>query len=454
MREGARPVIPKSRGTQPRVCIISERQPSLARTTAENARHEFCKYLNAKRDALDCHAETQRKVGRYCCMRRTRRAVKNKQSNVIVVGGGIAGMTVAGAVANLGFGVTLVERDCRLGGHAANWACMATDECARCSACLVQDQISKISAHPRIEVLLGARLGECQGESGAFRVTIEPEPASEKVLSPWREWMLGQRRTVPCQAAVLATGFEPYNPAGNPLLGYGHFEGVLTTADLDRILREDDLAGFAPEGDTPLRVAFIQCVGSRDRKSGREYCSQFCCRTTIRLIQRLRYLRPAVEATVFYIDLQIMSKEFGVFYNRARDEVRFIQGVPAEVSLGETPGSLRVYSVVPGADRTEALDFDRVVLAIGLAPTDSHRSLAEVLGLDLNEFGYFAGGGPDARLEASRPGVFLAGACSGPADIQGSCKQAKAVAGLLAQRFGKENGHQARSRVLRETATT
>jgi len=404
------------------------------------------------KQAVYCHKETHREVGRRCYARRTTRAVNDNPSNVIVVGGGIAGMTVARAVADLGVGVTLVERDRRLGGHAANWACMATDECARCSACFVQDQISRMLAHPRIEVLLGVRLAECQGEAGAFRVALEPGPACDPLPLPWQERVLGRRRIVPCQAVVLATGFEPYDPAENPLLGYGHFDGVLTTADLDRILRLDDLAGFASDGDAPLRVAFIQCVGSRDRKSGREYCSQFCCRTTIRLVQRLKYLHPAIEATVFYIDLQIMSKEFGAFYDRVREEVRFIQGAPAEVSLGETPGSLRVYSVASGADRTEAFEFDRVVLAIGLVPTDSHRSLAELMGLDLNQFGYFAGAGPDAPLETSRPGVFLAGACSGPTDIQGSRRQAMAVAGLLAQTFGKESGHQAGSRTLWEAA--
>jgi heterodisulfide reductase subunit A len=356
--------------------------------------------------------------------------VKPNQSNVIVVGGGIAGMTVADAVANLGIRVTLVEQGSRLGGHAANWACMATDECAKCSACLVEDQISRISSHPHVEVLLSARLAECQGEAGEFRVTLDPEPVSNGLHPAQQERVLGERRTVPGDAVVLATGFEPYDPSDNPLLGYEHFEGVITTRDLDHMLRRHELAGFAPDGDTPLRVAFIQCVGSRDRKSGREYCSQFCCRTTIRLVQRLRYLRPAVEATVFYIDLQVMSKEFGTFYDRARDDVRFIQGVPAEVCPGETEGSLRVYSVPPGADRSEAFEFDRVVL-----------------GLDLNEFGYFAGAGPDARVETSRPGVFLAGACGGPTDIQGSRVQAMAVAGLLAQRLDEGSRRQARSQI-------
>ena len=363
--------------------------------------------------------------------------MKYTQPHVVVVGGGIAGMTVAGAAANLGMGVTLVERNHQLGGHAANWACMATEECARCSACVVQDQITQNLAHPAIEIVQGARVTECEGEIGDFRLTLEPEPASEKLHFPWRERALSERRTVPCQAVVLATGFESYDPSDNPLLGYGHFDGVITTRDLDDVLREDDLSRFAPDSDAPFRVAFIQCVGSRDRKSGREYCSQFCCRTTIRLVQRLRYLRPAVEATVFYIDLQIMSKEFGTFYDRAREDVRFIQGVPAEVCRGETDGTLRVYSVAPGAGRTEAFEFDRVVLAIGLSPADSQRSLAQTMGLDLNEFGFFAKAGPRTPLEASREGFFLAGACSGPSDIQQSRKQAMAVAGLLARRFDR-----------------
>lgn len=363
--------------------------------------------------------------------------MRDNHPNVIVVGGGIAGTTVAGAVADLGMDVTLVERDGWLGGHAAHWACMATDECARCSACLVQEQISRISAHPAIEIMLGARVAEFEGKAGDFRITLEPEPVSQKLRPPWQDWVLGERRTVPCQAVVLATGSQPYDPTDNPLLGYGHFDGVITTRDLDDLLRRDDLATFAPEGDAPLRVAFIQCVGSRDRKSGREYCSQFCCRTTIRLVQRLKYLRPAVEATVFYIDLQIMSKEFGAFYDRVRDQVQFVQGVPAEVCRGESDGTLRVYSVAPGADRTNAFEFDRVVLAIGLVPPDSQRSLAQIMGLDLNEFGYFGKSGLDTSLEASRPGVYLAGACGGPSDIQGSRKQAMAVAGLLARRFDR-----------------
>lgn len=350
-------------------------------------------------------------------------------SDVMVVGGGIAGLSVARAAADLGMSVTLLERDRRLGGHAADWACMATDECARCSACLVQDLVGQVAAHPAVRILTGAQVTGCRGEAGGFDLSVEP--VQNGGGGPFA---LDAKCTLPARSVVLSTGFEPYDPSDNLLLGYGHFDGVVTTRDLDTLLRRDDLGGFAPEGDAPLRVAFLQCIGSRDRTAGREYCSQFCCRTTIRLVQRLRHLRPNLQATVFYIDLQIMSKEFGAFYRQAHDGIDFVQGVPAEVCQGESEGKLVVYSIPPGEDRSQGFEVDRVVLAIGLAPTDSHRSLAEAFGLELDEFGYFAAAGSERMVESARPGIFLAGACCGPTDIQGSRKQALAVTGLLARR--------------------
>jgi heterodisulfide reductase subunit A len=226
---------------------------------------------------------------------------------------------------------------------------------------------------------------------------------------------------------VLATGFEEYDASENPLLGYGQLEGVVTTADLDRALRKDNLTSFLPEGGQPFHVAFIQCVGSRDRKSGREYCSQFCCRTTIRLANRLLYLRPETQVTVFYIDLQIMSKDFIAFYRQAQEKIRFIQGVSAEVTQGEER-PLRLFSVISGSDKAEPLEFDRVVLAIGLAPTGSHASLARTFDVGLNQFGYL-----DASVTTAGSGVFPVGGCAGPNDIQGSRRHALAVAARVAE---------------------
>ena len=353
--------------------------------------------------------------------------MKRSHNNVIVVGGGIAGLSAATAVADIGLDIVLVDRDKYLGGHAAEWACMATDACAQCSACLVHDQIQKTVRHPRIQVILGGEVVSCRGEIGDYRLALEPVLNNEPKQEPWSKFALDSRREVSGGCVVLATGFEVYDTSENPLLGYGQLEGVVTTRDLDHILREDNLTSFLPEDGQPLHLAFIQCVGSRDRKSGREYCSQFCCRTTIRLANRLLYLKPEIQVTVFYIDLQIMSKDFIAFYRQAQEKIRFIQGVPAEVTQGdERP--LRLFSVVPGSDRVEALEFDRVVLAIGVSPTLSHGSLARTFDIGLNEFGYF-----DADIATADSGVFPVGGCAGPSDIQGSRKQALAVAARVAR---------------------
>ena len=347
--------------------------------------------------------------------------------NVAVVGGGIAGLRTATALADIGFEVTVVERALRPGGHAAQWACMATEACAKCSACLVQDQLGKALRHPRIHLILGAEVSSIAGAVGGFRLPVLPVSGGNGQRSAWTELVLTSPREIAADAVVVATGFEPHDAATNPLLGYGRLEGVATTQDLDEALRHDDLSGFLPAGGDARRLAFIQCVGSRDRQSGHQYCSQFCCRTTIRLARRLRHLRPELEIVVFYIDLQVMTKEFSGFYEQARNEgIQFLQGVPAEIIPGEDR-PLRVYSVPPGSARAVPLEFDRIVLAIGLSPTSSHPALAERLGVDLDTLGYFSTNG------SGRRGVFFAGGCAGPTDIQGSFRQALAVAAQVAQ---------------------
>jgi len=353
--------------------------------------------------------------------------------NVVVVGSGIAGLRTATALADIGLPVTLVERAEQPGGHAAEWACMATEACAKCSACLVQDQIGKALRHPQIRVILGAEVRSFNGEIGDYRLSLAPVSGAEGQRLIWPELQLSEPQEVTGSTVVMATGFDAYNATASPMLGYGQLEGVATTRDLDEVLREDDLSRFLPEDIDSPKVAFIQCVGSRDRQRGRQYCSQFCCRTTIRIARRLRHLRPKLEITVFYIDLQVMSKEFVAFYEQARDEgIHFLQGVPAEIIPGEER-SLRVFSVPPGAAQAVPLEFDRIVLAIGLAPTSSHPALAEALGIKLNELGYFAANGSDRAKTNGNSGVFFVGGCAGPTDIQGSCKQALAVAAQVAR---------------------
>ena len=188
------------------------------------------------------------------------------EAAVVVVGGGVGGMTAAVALGDVGLDVVLVEKAAELGGHAAEWACMATDLCARCSACTVQDEVTKVVQHPRVEVLLGAVVENVTGEPGAFRVRIVP--AAGAVAGARRG--PGTSCTAPvdrgAKRVLLATGFTAYDAGASPLLSHGRLPEVFTTVDLDRLLRKDALEEFLPRGLEQPRIAFLQCVGSRDRQ--------------------------------------------------------------------------------------------------------------------------------------------------------------------------------------------
>lgn len=345
--------------------------------------------------------------------------------NVLVLGGGIAGLTAATAMAQRGLRVWLVESAHRLGGHAADWACMATDACTRCSACLVQDQIHKVMVHPNILVCLNAQLKSVSGQPGAYHVVVSKHSKSPNEIRKSHQsaaLLLSEEKECTVECILLATGLAVYDPSSDPLLGYGRLEGVLSISDMDTALRRDELDLVLPVKDEGLRLGFIQCIGSRDRVNGRGYCSQFCCRATIRLINRLLYLFPTLHVTVFYIDLQIMSKEFEIFYQYAQDRVCFVQGVPAEIYIGLGDAPLEVYGTLPGEESAQPFGFDRLVLATGLGPTDTQQQVARTLDLTLDEYGYLAG-------QSTERGIFYAGACQGPADIQASRRQALAAAG-------------------------
>jgi len=143
------------------------------------------------------------------------------------------------------------------------------------------------------------------------------------------------------------------------------------------------------------------------------------------MINRLLYLRPQLQAVVFYIDLQIMSKEFRVFYDRAKDRVEFVQGVPAEVFTSAEDSTLRVYSSAAGEDKAKAFEFDRIVLATGISPASSRKQMIDMFALQQDSFGFLAG-------QDDSKGIFAAGACAGPNDIQGSLRQALATANRVA----------------------
>ncbi len=238
---------------------------------------------------------------------------------IAIIGGGIAGLTVAKLLAGNGIDCTIIESSNTLGGRVRDWACMATDKCMRCFCCSVEDLVNYARTSEKVHVRTGWELANVfPSERGVRRANFKRIGTSEeKIEEP--------------AALVIATGFRPYDPGEKILWGYGRTDGIFTLAEVDSLLREDKLPQFTGDRDG-LRVAFFQCVGSRDLSSGGNYCSQYCCKVALRMALKLRHECPEIAVTLFYIDLQVAGKYAGTLFKAVEDKgVRLLQGVPGEI---------------------------------------------------------------------------------------------------------------------------
>ena len=223
-------------------------------------------------------------------------------------------------------------------------------------------------------------------------------------------------------AIVLSPGYEIFDPKLRGDFGYGKLENVVTSLDFERLL----CATGPHEGEVlrpsdkkhPRKIAWIQCVGSRQvTEGGNSYCSAVCCTYTQKQVILTKDHNPEAECTVFHNDIRSYSKDFERFYHRAESlpGVRFIRSY---VSLGqEIPETKNVtirYATPEEGVREE--EFDMVVLSVGLNPPAEVDKMAEMYGIELNSHG-FCKTNPTNPIETSRPGVYVSGAFQGPIDI-------------------------------------
>lgn len=335
---------------------------------------------------------------------------------VLIVGGGMAGLAVAKTLADSGIACLIVEREHKVGGHAREWACMATDACQRCYCCLVEDLVRDVHASDKVEVLTGREVLSMRGSDANGKQVVLKDVAT------------GGETTSEASAVVFATGFVPYDPAEKLLWGHGRLDGVYTLAEVDAMVKGDQTAYLVGSG-SPAKIAFFQCVGSRDVSSGANYCSQYCCKAALRMALKLLHECPGTEVTVFYIDLQVAGKYAGDLLKLAKQaNIRLRQGVPGEVMQAED-GGLEVIVEDQGNNVKER--FDRVILSIGQRPATSDTTQVAAMGLALNEFGFLGTASPLDMNRTAVPGVYVAGASSGPKDIAQTLEHAGQTAAAI-----------------------
>jgi len=343
--------------------------------------------------------------------------VKENGLPVLVIGGGPGGMEAARTVAALGVPVLLVERRHRLGGTPDAEQYAKLTHHFRDAEEAIGELVAAVTSDPLIEVLTRSEVVACAGEVGNFRVTLR---TADGMLE----------RTV--GAVIVATGFQHFDPGRETqLYNYYTFPDVVTLSDMEAMLKAHQVVRPS-NGQPPERVAFIQCVGSRDRQIGNEFCSKVCCGIASKQAIEIKQQLPDARVFIFYIDMRMYGYWENELYWPAQEQykVNYVKGIVSEI----LPKGDRL--LIRGEDTTMGrpmeITVDLVVLSVGMEPSSGTRQMAKVLGLAQNKFGYIEAGGPTGLdpVATSRPGVFVVGAAARPADLDDTM----ATAGLAAAR--------------------
>jgi heterodisulfide reductase subunit A len=240
--------------------------------------------------------------------------------------------------------------------------------------------------------------------------------------------------TIDVGAIILASGFQPYNPAIKDTYQYARFPNVVTSLEFERVLSasgpyQGHLVRPSDEKE-PTKIAWIQCVGSRNTHVGdKGYCSAVCCTYAIKqAIVAKEHSAAPLDTAIFYIDIRTHGKDFEKFLIRARDEmgVRFIKSRINNILPGEEEGDLKIRFTDEAGGIVQE-DFDMVVLSVGLDIQQESIDLVKKINVGLNHYN-FVNTNSFEPVQTTKPGVFVCGVFQGPKDIPETVMQASAAA--------------------------
>jgi heterodisulfide reductase subunit A-like polyferredoxin len=244
--------------------------------------------------------------------------------------------------------------------------------------------------------------------------------------------MLEEDREIKVGSVILFPGFDEFNPQLKEEYGYKRFPNVVSSIEFERILSASGpyqgQVTRMSDDKHPKSIAWIQCVGSRDSKIKRGYCSSVCCMYSTKEALITKEHAPDTETSIFYMDMRAYGKDFDKYIKRAESEygVRYVRSRISEVEEDLKTHNLRIqYETDDGKLASE--EFEMVVLSVGLEASKSAKEIAEKFNIQLNSYN-FAKTSTFKPLQTSRPGIFVGGAFSGPKDIPETVAQASGVA--------------------------
>jgi len=429
-------------------------------------------------------------------------ATTDKIGAVMVVGGGISGMQSALDLADQGFKVYLVEKQPSIGGVMAQLdKTFPTNDCAMCimapklvatgrhhniqlitnaDIAIVDGQAGNFTVTVkqrafRVDTSKCTGCGSCaqkcpieaadeynEGTKVRKAIFVRYPQAVPLVYSIDPEKCIGcgicaeeckakavqydQKEKVleiKVGSIILSPGFDEFNARLKTEYGYGAYQNVVTSIEFERMLSATGPyfgSVLRPsDGDIPEKVAFIQCVGSRDEHCGNEYCSSVCCMYSIKEAVIAKEHGGNMKPSIFFMDMRAFGKEFDEYYNRAQKEygIRFVRSRIASVAEDTKTRNL-VLKYTEGGEPKEEV-FNLVVLAVGLRPPADAEALSRIMKFRLNDDG-FCQTSVFSPVETSRPGIFVGGAFSAPKDIPMTVAEASGAAAKAATEISPARG--------------
>jgi heterodisulfide reductase subunit A len=412
--------------------------------------------------------------------------------DVLVIGGGVAGIAAALDLADAGLHVFLVERRPTIGGYMA----LLTDVFPTndCSICVLGPKMSEVYNHPGITLMTYSEVLGVEGSVGNFTVTgvrraryvdeklckgcinecasvcpvdvpseydfgigkrkaiyvpypqavplaacIDPQAcigcARCEQACPARAVKLDQEPQdfkINVGAIIVATGWQPFDASRKEEYGFGRYRDVITTLQMERMLNASGPTKgevVSPStGNIASSIAFLQCVGSRDATVGNCYCSRVCCMASLKNAQLVKEKYPETEVTIYYIDIRACGEGYEEFYIRAQK--LGINFVRSRVSrIEEVDGQIFLIFEDTQSAEVRRVRHDLAVLSVGLEPDSRADVVGNLLGLSRRPDRFFEIAHPKMRpVEAHIDGVFIAGCASGPKEIPISIAQGSAAA--------------------------
>lgn len=312
-------------------------------------------------------------------------------------------MTAASRLADLGEKVILLEREDQIGGHLRQWDRLFPN---RRPGYEVLDFLMENLEH-KVDVRCNQGISSVSQQPSGFSLELE---AGE---------------SLPCDALLLATGFDLFDAHKKEEYGYGIYDNVITSADLEMMFRSGQKI-TTRQGDAPSRVGFVHCVGSRDEKVGNLYCSKVCCVTGVKQAIEIKEQFPGAEVFGFYTDLRMYDRHFEEMYYEAQQkwDINFLRGRVSECAENQDHTIvLKIEDTL--TSRPLKMTVDLMVLLVGFVPSPETLRLAAMLGIVVGEDRFLEPVDEHTRSNFTiQPGVFLAGASKGPFSISNAIADA------------------------------